>query len=140
MAADPKALITRFFEGVNANDLSVIDELLADDFVEHEEFPGTSPDKAGVTQFFTMFRAAFPDFRMEPVQVLADGDLLCVRSITTGTHEGELLGIPATGKRIEVPGYDLVRFRDDQVIEHWGLLDALKMMQQLGAIPAEAPA
>jgi predicted ester cyclase len=50
------------------------------------------------------------------------------------------MGVPATGKRIEVAGYDLVRIRDGQVTEHWGLLDALAMMQQLGAIPEEAPA
>lgn len=140
MSAESKALLNRFFEGVNAGDLSVIDEVIADDFVEREEFPGISPDKAGVKQFFEMFRGAFPDFRMEPRETVAEGDLLCVRSVTTGTHEGEFLGVPPTGKRIEAAGFDMVRIRDGQVTEHWGLLDALTLMQQLGAIPEEAPA
>jgi steroid delta-isomerase-like uncharacterized protein len=140
MPADPKALTKRFFEGVSAGDLSVIDEFVADDFVEHEEFPGISQDKAGVTQFFSMFRAAFPDFRMEPHEMVAEGDLLCVRSTTTGTHEGEFMGVPPTGKRIAVEGFDMIRLRDDQVTDHWGLLDAMALMQQLGAIPEQAPA
>ena len=140
MSAEHKALMNRFFEGVGTGDLSVIDELVADDFVEHEEFPGLTPDKAGVRKFFEMFRGAFPDFRMEPLETVAEGDLLCVRSVTTGTHEGEFLGVSPTGKRIDVAGFDMVRIRDGQVTEHWGLLDALTLMQQLGAIPEEAPA
>jgi steroid delta-isomerase-like uncharacterized protein len=140
MAEDPKTFVRRFFDGVNAGDFSVIDELVADDFVEREEFPGIEPNKAGVRQFFDMFRSAFPDFRMETHEIVAEGDLACVRSTTTGTHEGEFMGVPPTGKRIEVPGFDLVRIRDGQAVEHWGLLDAMTLMQQLGAIPEEAPA
>ena len=87
-----------------------------------------------------MFRSAFPDFRMEPHVIIAEGDLACVRSTTTGTHEGEFMGIPPTGKKIEALGFDLVRVRDGQAVEHWGLLDAMTMMQQLGAIPEQAPA
>ena len=72
--------------------------------------------------------------------MVVEGDLLCFRSTTTGTHEGEFMGVPPTGKRISVPGFDMVRVRDGQVTEHWGLIDAMTLMQQLGAIPAEAPA
>jgi steroid delta-isomerase-like uncharacterized protein len=140
MSADHKALVNRFFEGVNAGDLSVVDDLLTDDFVEHEEFPGIPANKAGVKQFFEMFRTAFPDLRMERKETLADGDLVCVRSITTGTHENEFMGVPATGKRIEVEGFDMVRIPDDRITEHWGAFDAMTLMQQVGAIPAPAPA
>ena len=140
MPADPKSVMHRFFDGVNAGDLSVIDDLVADDFVEREPFPGIAPDKEGVRQFFELFRSAFPDFRMEPHEIIAEGDLACVRSTTTGTHEGEFMGIPPTGRKIEVPGFDLVRVRDGQAVEHWGLLDGMTLMQQLGAIPEQAPA
>jgi steroid delta-isomerase-like uncharacterized protein len=140
MAPDPKSVVRSFFDGINANDASVLEELVADDFVERETFPGIPPDKEGVRQFFAMFRSAFPDFRMEPHEIIAEGDLACVRSTTTGTHEGEFMGIPPTGKKIEVLGFDLVRVRDGQAVEHWGLLDAMTMMQQLGAIPEQAPA
>jgi len=140
MPADPKSVMRRFFDGVNSGDLSVIDDLVADDFVEHEPLPGIAPDKEGVRQFFESFRSAFPDFHMELHESIAEGDLACGRSTTTGTHQGEFMGISPTGKRIEVQGYDLVRIRDGQATEHWGLLDGLTMMQQLGAIPEQAPA
>ena len=140
MSEDPRRMIARFYDEINAGNLGVIDELIADEFVEHEEFPGISQDKDGVRQFFTVFRTAFPDMRMEAHEVLVDGDLACVRGTTSGTHQGDFMGMPPSGKRFEVTGFDLVRVRDGQVIEHWGLMDAMKMMQQLGAMPEQAPA
>ena len=140
MPEDPKSLMRRFYDGINAGDVAVIDELVADEVVEHKEFPGIEPGKEGVKQFFAMFRAAFPDLRMEPHEMLADGDLVCARVITTGTHQGEFMGIPPTGRRIETAMVDIVRTRDGQFAEHWGVADMMAMMQQLGAIPEEAPA
>jgi steroid delta-isomerase-like uncharacterized protein len=140
MAEDGKTLLSRFYDELNAGNVGVIDELIADDFVDREEFPGISPDKAGVKQFFTMFRTAFPDMRMDPHEMLADGDLVCARATMSGTHQGEFMGIPPTGRRFEVDGIDIVRVRDGHFVEHWGVLDAMKMMQQLGAIPEQAPA
>lgn len=135
-----KRMLNHFYEEVNAGNLDVIDDVIAEDFVEHEDFPGISPDKEGVRQFFTTFRAAFPDMHMESHEVLADGDLLCCRSTMSGTQEGEFMGMPPTGKHFEVTGFDLLRVRGDQVTEHWGVMDSMKMMQQLGAIPEQAPA
>jgi predicted ester cyclase len=77
---------------------------------------------------------------MEPQEMIAENDLLAVRATATGTHDGEFVGMPASGKRIEVEFYDLLRFRDGQITEHWGLMDVMTMMQQLGAIPARSPA
>ncbi|MGH2967431.1 MAG: ester cyclase [Solirubrobacterales bacterium] len=140
MSDDPKSLLNRFYDEINAGNLDVIDGLVADDFVEHEEFPGISPDKEGVRQFFSMFRSAFPDMRMEAHEVLAEGDLLCCRGTMSGTQQGEFMGVPPSGKHFEVTGFDLLRVRDGKVTEHWGVMDAMKMMQQLGAIPDQAPA
>ena len=140
MADDAKTLLHRFYGEVSAGNLGVIDELVADDFVEHEEFPGLEPTKEGVKQFFAMFRAAYPDLHLEVHETLADGDLVCARVTATGTHQGEFMGMPPSGKRIEVQIFDMLRLRDGQATEHWGLLDAMTMMQQLGAIPDQAPA
>ncbi len=140
MPDDVKSLLRRFYAEVSAGNLAVIDELVADDVVEHEEFPGLEPNKEGVKQFFALFRAAFPDVRMEPHEMVAEGDLVSARVTITGTHQGEFMGIPPSGKRIEVETFDLLRIRDGQAAEHWGLIDAMTMMQQLGAMPEQAPA
>lgn len=137
---DHAATARRFYELVNAEDLGGFGEALADDFIEHEETPGLAPTKEGVLQFFRMYRAAFPDMRMDPQDILVSGDRVVVRARVTGTHEGEFLGMPATGKRFDAQLIDIIRFGDDGLAhEHWGVVDALAMMQQLGAVP-EGPA
>jgi steroid delta-isomerase-like uncharacterized protein len=138
MSADAKSLVRRFYEEVSAGNVAVIDELIADDMIEHEEFPGLEPNKEGVKKFFDMFRLAFPDLRMEAHEIVVEGDLLCVRGTMSGTHEGEFMGMPPTHKRFEVEGFDMVRVRNGQFTEHWGLFDTMTMMQQLGAVPAPA--
>ena len=90
--------------------------------------------------FFRMYVAAFPDLRMTPEDVLASGDKVVVRVRATGTHEGEFMGVPATGKSIDVQAIDIVRFEDDGLAhEHWGVFDAMTMMQQLGVVPSDGP-
>jgi steroid delta-isomerase-like uncharacterized protein len=139
MPDDAKSLIRRLYDEVAAGNLAVIDELVADDFVEHEKFPGLEPNKEGVKRFFAMLRSAFPDLRMEVREVLADGDLVSARVIATGTHRGDFMGMSSSGSHIEVQVFDMVRIRDGQVTEHWGLMDAMSMMQQIGGMP-EFPA
>ena len=134
---DHAATIRRMYDLLSAGDIDGFGNLLADDFVEHEETPGLEPTKEGVKQFFHMYRAAFPDLRMEPQDVLASGDKVVARTRATGTNQGEFMGMPATGKRVDVQLIDIIRFGDDGLArEHWGVFDALGMMQQLGAIPA----
>lgn len=140
MPDDPKNVVRRFYDEVSAGNLGVIDELVADDVVEHDTFPGMEPNKEGVKQFFAMFRSAFPDLRMEPHEMLAEGDLVSARVTMTGIHQGEFMGMPPSGKRIEVEGIDIIRVRDGQATEHWGVTDTMTMMQQLGAVPEQAPA
>jgi len=137
---DSKSIIQRFYDEITAGNFDVVDELVADDFIEHEEFPGIESNKAGVKQFFTMFRAAFPDMRMDAHEIVAEGDLICVRGTMSGTHQGDFMGLPPSGRQFSVEGFDMVRMRDGQFTEHWGLFDSLAMMQQLGAIPDQAPA
>lgn len=138
MSEDAKTVVALFYDGINEGNFGVIDELVADDFIEQEEFPGISQDKEGVWQFFAIFCTAFPDLRMDVHEVVVEGDLACVRSTMSGTHEGNFMGIPPSGKRFEVTGFDMVRIRDGAIAEHWGVLDSMKMMLQLGAIPEQA--
>ena len=134
---DHAATIRRMYDLLSAGDIDGFGHLLADDFVEHEETPGLEPTKEGVKQFFHMYRAAFPDLRMEPQDVLASGDKVVARARATGTNQGEFMGMPPTGKSVDVQLIDIIRFGDDGLArEHWGVFDALGMMQQLGAIPA----
>jgi predicted ester cyclase len=82
------------YELINASDIDGFGELLADDFVEHEETPGLEPTREGVKQLFRMYRAAFPDLRMEPQDILASGAKVVARTRSTGTQEGEFRACP----------------------------------------------
>ena len=138
---DHTATMRRMYDLLSAGDIDGFGDLIADDFVEHEETPGLEPTKEGVKQFFHMYRAAFPDLRMEPQDILASGDKVVARVRGTGTNQGELMGMPATGKSVDVQLIDIIRFGDDGLArEHWGVFDALGMMQQLGAIPTATTA
>lgn len=137
---DHAATMRRCYELINAGDIDGFGEFLADDFVEHEETPGLAPTREGVKEFFRMYRDAFPDLRFEPEDVLPSGDKVAVRVRVTGTQQGEFMGITSTGKAIDVQAVDIVRFEDDGLgHEHWGVFDAMTMMQQLGVVPAGPP-
>ena len=132
-----KGLMQRFYdEVVNEGNLNVIDELLSETFVEHEEFPGLPPTREGVKLLFAAARDAFADFRMDAWQYVEEGDLVVAWVRMTGTHRGEFMGIPASGNAIDLPLVDMARARDGRFVEHWGISDTMLMLQQLGAIPA----
>ena len=138
---DHSASIRRLYDLINAGDIDGFGGQLAEDFVEHEELPGIPPTKEGVLQYFRMMLAAFPDMRMDVEDVIASGDKAVARVTVTGTNQGEFMGMPATGKSASVKLIDITRFGDDGLArEHWGVVDQLALMQQLGAIPAGPPA
>lgn len=132
---DISATTRRAYDLINAGDVDRFGDLLADDFVEHEEAPGLAPTKQGTLDFFRMYLAAFPDLRMSPEEVLVCGDKTVIRARATGTHQGEMMGMPATGRSVEVKLIDIMRFDDaGKICEHWGVMDMLAMMEQLGAL------
>jgi steroid delta-isomerase-like uncharacterized protein len=138
---DHTVSIRHLYDLINAGDIDGFSRKLADDFVEHDEAPGFPPTKAGVVQYFQMLLAAFPDLRMNVEDVIASGDKAVARVRVYGTHKGEFMGMPATGKSASVNLIDITRFGDDGLArEHWGVVDQLALMQQLGAIPAGPPA
>jgi steroid delta-isomerase-like uncharacterized protein len=137
MSEENKQRLKEFYEEVvNAHDLSRLDEFLTDDFVEHEELPGIPPTKEGVKQFFAMMLTAFPDVTMSAEDVMAEGDKVWARIVIRGTHKGDFLGIPATGKSVEVQAVDMLSLRGGKAYEHYGVTDMMAMMQQIGAVPA----
>lgn len=136
--AEGTGLIKRFYEDVIANgDLALIDQLTTDDITDHEEgLPGQPSGREGVKFFVNAMRAAFPDVRPKSIEpMMADGDLEAARVILTGTHEGELMGVAATGNTVEFESIDIIRVEEGKVAEHWGVTDTMSLMQQLGAIP-----
>ncbi len=123
-------------QGFNQGDLSVIDELVAPDGIDHQEPPGTAfiPH---LKQVITGLRTAFPDLHFEIHEMLADGDIVAFRSTMTGTHTGMFrMGIgptlPATGRRVSVPHMHFVRLKNGKATDLWHQWNIPMMMQQLG--------
>lgn len=138
---DNRQVLDRLNEEVfNRGNVDAIDELVADDFVEHDPMPGASPDREGFKTMVRGLRQAFPDLHLDVDDQLEDGDRIAERWRCTATHEGEFMGIPATHRQIEVHGMDITRLQDGVVVEHWTQVDMAGLLQQLGALPSEAPA
>jgi steroid delta-isomerase-like uncharacterized protein len=133
-----KTLVRRFWEGVfNQKNLAVIDEVCTADCVLHDP-TGPIQGREALKQFIGMYLGAFPDFHISIEDVVAEGDKVAVRHTTTATHQGELMGIPPTGKRVAVSGIHITRVANGEVVEEWANDDVLGILQQLGVIPAMA--
>jgi steroid delta-isomerase-like uncharacterized protein len=137
---DHATTMRRAYELISAGDIDGFGALVAADFVEHEETPGLPPTKDGVLELFRGYRAAFPDMQMAVDEVIASGDRTVARVRVSGTQDGEFLGMPPSGRRVEVKLIDIMRFDDAGLVaEHWGIVDMLSLLQQLGVIPEGAP-
>jgi steroid delta-isomerase-like uncharacterized protein len=124
------------YEAVNTGNLALLDKFVAPDYIEHSEgFQGVEPFR----QQITVFRAAFPDLRVTVDDLLIAGDRFASRTTVTGTHAGDLMGLPATGKQISVEAVDIGRIENGQAKERWGGLNMYSMLIQLGVIPAPQP-
>ena len=136
--AQNKELVRQMVEKVfNLGNVSQADEFLAPDFAEREELPpGISRDREGVKQLTTMLRSAFPDFKATIDDIVAEGDKVVIRQTWSGSHKGEFMGIPPTGRSVSFGVIDIIRIADGKFVEHWGQMDSMSLMQQLGAIPA----
>lgn len=127
-------VMRRLYDDVfTQGNVDLIDDLMHEDFAEHEELPpGIPPGKAAPKAMVAMMRSAFPDFRADVEEMLQDGNKVISRARFSGTHEGEFMGIPATGNRFDISVIDIVEFEENKAIAHWGLMDTAKMMEQLG--------
>jgi steroid delta-isomerase-like uncharacterized protein len=132
---DPKAVIRRWVEAWNAQDLGAAEELLTPEFVRHD---ANLPDVVGPQaerQYIADTLTAFPDLHFEIEQLIAEGDLVAARYLVQGTHRGEFFGIPGTGRQVTIQAVESYRLAGGKLAEQWVVMDALGLLQQLGAVP-----
>ncbi len=137
MSAENKAIMQQFVDGMNAQDDSFIDRLVDPNYIEHDPEPGQAPGAEGLRGIMKMLFTGFPDIKVTVNQMIAEGDVVSVAVTTTGTHNGDFMGIPATGKEISITEVHMMRMVSGKMVEHWGLADGMGMMHQLGVMPAE---
>jgi steroid delta-isomerase-like uncharacterized protein len=133
-----KAAVREFYDrGWNRGDLSAIDELFSPEYDDHDAAAQTG--KSGLDaarRFIETFRAAVPDLRVEIEDQYAEGSTVTTRWTATGTHEGTLMGVPATHQRVEVSGISIDRFDEQgRFAEGWGNWDGIGLLRQIGALP-----
>lgn len=130
--AQTTEFVTRFETAVNTHDLERAAELFTPDFVDHAPWPGHSPDAAGFAAGLGEMVGSFPDLRVDVQRTVSQGDLLTTHFTLSGSHLGDFMGVPATGKTFNVDAMDILRMKDGRIAEHWGVIDAAAMMEQLG--------
>jgi steroid delta-isomerase-like uncharacterized protein len=136
MSDDAKTLVRRFIEDVqNDGNIERTLDYIAADVVNHSTPPGVPADGHGAQMIFAMIRQGFPDHDAVVHEMISEGDLVATRKSFTGTHTGEFMGIPPTGKRATIEVIDFVRVREGKIVEHWNIVDQLGLMQQLGLAP-----
>lgn len=134
---ESRELATRFTEeSWDRSDVRVLDELLAEDFVDHDPAPGQGPGREGYKQAAAVYFNAFSDFRVRNEDVIAEDDKAVLRWTARGRHTGPLMGIPPTGREVTLRGIDVIRVEGGRIVEHWGEFDVYGMLVQLGVIPA----
>ena len=138
-AEEHKALVRRWWDGLNqGNADELIDEIYAPDYVLHDpSLPQPVTGLHGIHEFIAAITAAFPDAHTTIEDLVAEGDRVVQRITFRGTHQGEFMGVPATGNEVSVWAVVVSRMAGGKIAEEWQLVDGLSLMQQLGAIPAE---
>ena len=134
--------IQRFYdELLGKGNLDVIDELVTDDVVDHEQgLPGQPEGKEGVVFFVNALRDAFSDIKGTVGQSIESDDMACAQVTISGRHTGDWMGVPASDKSFEIECIDIIRLEDGKCAEHWGVTDNMGLLMQIGAIPEPAQA
>jgi C-1 hydroxylase len=132
-AADNKALVLRLIDAWNHGDLSGLTQLWSPTMVHHGRGGQLNADSTAAAM--AQFMEAFPDLSMDVDSIIAEDDLVATRLTIHATHTGEYFGIEPTGRRVSCTMMGQLRVRDGAVVEHWGIVDALHLLQQLGLLP-----
>ena len=138
-AEENKAIVRRFYaEVLNGKNMDVIDELVDPGFIDHAAPPHPGTDVQFLQQFWPhVWRGAFPDWFIDVQDLVAEDDKVVGRYVAGGTHQGDFMGFPASGKKISVTGMNEFRLANGKIVEEYGNMDMMALMQQLGAIPGQ---
>jgi len=135
-----KAVVRRFNDATNSGDAALIsqaiDELVAPDAVIHTPLPLEATGAEASKELFRRLHRAYPDLHVTIEDLIEEGDTVAMRNTVTGTHQGEYMGIPPTGKAVRYNEVIVLRFAEGRVAETWAVVDVLSQLTQLGVIPA----
>ncbi len=133
-----KQLVNDFIQALfTKGDLDAVDRYLDPNLINHDPpFPGAPTGREGMRHAAARFRTALPDWHSEIDELVAEGDLVVERFTASGTHRGELMGVPPTGKTLVLQGIQIFRIENDKIVERWGRLDEVGLLRQLGLVPA----
>ena len=140
MSAESKAVVKKFYALLDAGDMGGLGQLLSDDFVWHVAGIPAPLDKQSSVGFLQAFRAAFPDMQHSLDPQIAEGDRVATPLTFRATHRGELQGIPASGKRVEILALNIHRILGEKIAHAESVVDMMSLMQQIGAIAAPGSA
>ena len=131
-AESNKILVRRLVdEAQSRGNIAVVDELMADDFVDHTPFPGVPPTRDGVKMLFSYLRTAFPDLHVRGDEQVADDEKVVTRKTFAGTHRGEFMGVAPTGRPISFEVIDILTLNNGRIVEHRMVVDRLGIQQQM---------
>ena len=140
MSERNKAVVRRYLEEAwNDRNPGAIDELVTEEFVDHHLPPELPSGPTGVKMWYNAAVGAFPDCHISREDVIAEGDRVVTRFTFSGTHEGEFMGVPATGRQFSITAIAIARIADGKLVEWWENADVMSLMQQLGALPTVEP-
>jgi steroid delta-isomerase-like uncharacterized protein len=132
---DTSSLVRDYYlAALNLGRFDRLDTLLTDDFTDHETMIGIPPTRDGLKTKYGLLRAGFSDFRFSLEDLVPDRDRVAVRVTVSGTHDGDFMGRPPTGRTFEVTSVGIFRVAGGRLAEHWGVFDQLGMLGQLGAL------
>lgn len=131
-----KKLMDGILEGWNNQDWEKLEEYHLDSWIDHTSPPGMN-DLNALKGFFDLLTSAFPDLTLEIPKAIVDGNDVAYLYVLSGTHQGDFMGVPASGKKINIKGMTMLTMEEGKCAQAWGVLDMMSLMQQIGAIPTQ---
>jgi steroid delta-isomerase-like uncharacterized protein len=137
MTTENKAIVKEFIDRLfTEGDVSVLDELAAPDYLDHDPPFGASGTVDGWREMATMIRDAFPDWHSDLHALYSEDDIVIERFTASGIHKGAIFGMPPSDTLCRMSGINVFRVRDGKIVERWGRVDELGLLRQLGVVPA----
>lgn len=130
--AEKVALVTTLYQAFNTGDVGMLDGVVAEAFVDHMALPGTGPGLGGLKEAVTIFRTGLPDMNITIAAVVVEDNLVAVRQVTTGTHLGDFLEVPASGAELSFTAFDMYQVQGGLIVESWHVEDLLSALTQIG--------